>query len=393
MTIIRARHLATMKGPVIEDGCVIVDAGRVVQVGATSVVRPGRIDEEIDGVLMPGLMNRHTHLELTNVPRPTTPPATFQDWIAWLGPAIRGDPESFDARRGDAVRAGIAQCIRFGVTEVWDISQNVEIVRPILASAPIRSTSFGECLGIGERRGRFDVLMRQAMDESLANERMRIGVSPHAPYTVDERGYAMVLQGTAHGGIPVMTHLAETEDEGRFLLDHSGAFGGLYASLGIDAGPAPAFSEGPIAWLRAIGGAASGIIAAHVNYASDEDINHLSAMKAHVVWCPRTHTYFGHPPHRWREMQRAGIKVSIGTDSCASSPDLNIVDDLRLVHEQSRDVPVEEIWSLCAGSLEGGVPGDYVSFPTRSGEPLCEILESPGLLPDGVWVDGARQTP
>src|SRR6185295_5433024 len=83
-----------------------------------------------------------------------------------------------------------------------------------------------------------------------------------------------------------------------------------------------------------------------VNYCDDAELDLLAAGKASVVYCPRTHAYFSHPPHRWREMLARGINVAIGTDSCASSPDLNLLDDLRLVRKIAPDFPAESLWAL-----------------------------------------------
>jgi cytosine/adenosine deaminase-related metal-dependent hydrolase len=377
-----------MSSPLIDDGCVVVEGDRIVAVGRTSRIKPATIDEEIDGVLMPGLINAHTHLELTNVPRPETP-GTFQDWLlTTMASTRRHNPAEFTRDRADAVRQGIAQCLRFGVTCVGDISQNVEIVRPILQEARIRSVSYGECLGIGERVTRCLALLKQA----VAGDDKSIGVSPHAPYTVDESGYALVASLL----LRTTTHLAETPDELDFIRDRSGPFRALYTRLGIDPGEASSPARSPVEWLCRHD--VDGWLLAHVNYCDDADIDLLAARKLSVVWCPRTHAYFGHPPHRWRDMRARGVRVCVGTDSCASSPDLNLVDDLRLVRRDFPEASVDEIWSL-ATTLPGTAIEEYcgiyanqladlVSFPTRTSDPVGEILETASMLPDGVWVGG-----
>lgn len=387
--IFRARKLAPMNGPLIDDACVIVDAGKLVAIGEWSRLAPARADVEIDGVLMPGLLNRHTHLELTNVPRAHAP-STFQDWLLQLAPQVRGEESTFQQRRIEAVRQGIAQCVKFGVTTVWDITQNPDIVRPILASAPIRTVSFGEALGIGTRRYRFGQLLASALDDSHVNDRLSIGISPHAPYTVDETGMQSVLFAMDRTGLPAQMHVAESSDESRFLLDHGGAFGALYAQFGrIDLGDPPCFAGTPIEWLVALTGGTK-LHLAHVNYVDDSDYALLPRIAASVTWCPRTHAYFGHPEHPWRRILSTpdAPPVYVGTDSCASSPDLNIVDDLRLIRTQSPDVPVGTIWSLCTLPLIPGKPADFVVFPTRTRDPLTEILDTPDMLPTGVYVDG-----
>lgn len=405
-----------MTGPVIEDGCVVVEGDRIIAVGPTADLAPGQIDEQIDGLLMPGLINAHTHLELTNVPRPEKPGA-FQDWLLTTMAAVReADFEAFRMKRATAVREGIAQCLRFGVTCVGDISQNVDIVRPILRDGAIRSVSFGECLGLGPRRARFAELLARAADDATASERMQIGISPHAPYTVDVAGYQEVNQ-YAQRGVLLSTHLAETPDEQAFVATRSGPFRSLYERLGFDPGPpGEGRRQRPLEMLFLDAGAAGNRwLLAHMNYCDDNDLALLSQNpQAGVVWCPRTHRYFGHPPHPWRRMRERGVVVCVGTDSCASAGDLNLVDDLRLLYaDGERDV--EAIWAMVTrdawrampwgrgdagsandpllGALVPGAMADLVAFPTTGGEPLREILETPGLLPAGVWICGVRQTP
>ena len=138
-----------------------------------------------------------------------------------------------------------------------------------------------------------------------------------------------------------------------------------------------------------------------MNYCDDEEIDLLAVGRASVVYCPRTHDYFGHPPHRWREMLARGINVAVGTDSCASSPDLNLVDDLRLLHRIAPEVSAQRLWEMAtvraaraigssAGTIEIGRPADLVAFEAPGDEPLREVLESQ-RLPLGVWAAGERQ--
>ncbi|HEX8340717.1 MAG TPA: amidohydrolase family protein, partial [Tepidisphaeraceae bacterium] len=256
-----------MLGAVIDDGCVVVDGDRITDVGPTHLLRPLRVDVEIDGVLMPGLINAHTHLELTNVPRPPRP-GSFVDWVIETMASQRRDtPEAYARDRAHAVRQGVEQCLKFGVTCVGDISQNVVISRPILAGGPIRSVSFGECLGIGERAARFARLLESATTEMAFDESpwMRTGVSPHAPYTVDRGGYIDAYVASPRHD-PLTTHFAETPHEAAFAGARAGPLAELYARLGFDPGEPtfPAHADVLFAFLGTFD--RSRWLLAHVNY-------------------------------------------------------------------------------------------------------------------------------
>ncbi|HEY0009689.1 MAG TPA: amidohydrolase family protein [Tepidisphaeraceae bacterium] len=397
----RARHLATMTEPLIDDGCVVVEGDCIVAVGRIEDLRPPKVDHDIDGVLMPGLINAHTHLELTNVPRPASP-GTFQDWLLTTMAASR---QSEGYNHSAAVEAGVAQCLRFGVTCVGDIAQQVGLAREVLRDMPIRAVSFGECLGLSE--GRFELLLTKATTCGEATERLQLGVSPHAPYTVHEEGYRRAFEAASECNCPVTTHLAETADEAPFLRDHGGAFAELYHALGIDPGESPRWDKPIEAFVESLKPRSLPLLCAHMNVATPALFRLMGARKMDVVWCPRTHAYFGRGPHPWRAMRAAGMRVCVGTDSCASSPDLNLVDDLRLILEQEPSVAPELLWSMVTidaaealgwsgvliGRLEAGAAADFVVFPTTGGNPLREILDSPAMLPSAVWVAGQRVGP
>ena len=139
---------------------------------------------------------------------------------------------------------------------------------------------------------------------------------------------------------------------------------------------------------------------AHVNYCDDDELAILSAGRASVVYCPRTHEYFGHPPHRWREMLAAGINIAVGTDSCASSPDLNLLDDLRLMHRIAPEIDSLTLWQIGTmraaralqlehevGSLTPGKRADIVVWPAAGQNALTDLLENADFPVRG-WMEG-----
>ncbi|MEO6435716.1 MAG: amidohydrolase family protein, partial [Tepidisphaeraceae bacterium] len=384
--------------------------GRIVAVGDAKTLARAHGDAELTdlgpSVILPGLVNAHTHLELSGCNAGDWPGGSFGDWILSLPRRIgRQSDRPAEEIFAKAVNKGIKQCVRFGATAIGDISQQMQVSRTILRDAPIRSVSFGEVIGLAGNRTRYLELLPRAIDRSLENNRMRIGLTPHAPYTVDLPGYRECLDlGRSHR-LPLATHLAETPAEREFLENHQGEFRQIWETLGHWQDGVETFRGSPVRFAHAIGLLDyESTLLAHVNYCDDEELEILARGQASVVYCPRTHRYFGHPPHRWREMLDRGINVVVGTDSCASSPDLNLVDDLRLMHEIGPDFPVDQLWRMATlraatalgweteiGSLEPGKSADFVAFEVDSDQPLTEILES-YRLPAAVWAAGRRLT-
>jgi aminodeoxyfutalosine deaminase len=409
-----------MDRPVLRDGGVAFRDGVILAVGLASEIQRRYADATITRlpatILLPGLINAHVHLELSSH-TPGSPPKTFVDWLVRLIPRQPQSQQQLQQATEAAINKGVHQCLRFGVTTVGDISRLCSLTRPLLKKTPLRVISFGEVLAMAQRRGLLEERLSTAADATNQTSRLRVGISPHAPYSVEAQGYRRCLEAArspereientkGSRPLPLSTHLAESRDESEFLASHTGPFRELWNQIGGWDDRVCTFTGGPIRFAQSLGLLDYPTVLAHVNYCNDEELALLSRGQASVVYCPRTHAYFRHPPHRWRDMLAAGINVAIGTDSTASSPDLNLVDDLRLVHQIAPDVPAELLWEMVTiraaralgmdqhvGTLSPGKAADLVAFPaTSTTPPLVQILEDP-TLPKVVWCAGERAQP
>ncbi|HEX4125421.1 MAG TPA: amidohydrolase family protein [Tepidisphaeraceae bacterium] len=395
ITVFRSRFVATMHGPIIAGGAVAISQGRISGVGPWADVRrsasAARVEDLGESILLPGLVNAHTHLELSDVARP----AEMNGFVPWLLTVMAARREPTEG----AVSAGIEQSLRFGVTCVGDITRQPRAVRPMLRQSGLRAVSFGEVTAMAQRRGLLDEWMAGALD-GASDDFLHVGISPHAPYSVEPFAYSRCLAEAIVRKMPIATHLAESLDETVFLEQHAGPFRQLWETLGRWDEAVPRFTGGPIRYARHLGLLAYPTLLAHVNYCDDAELAILAAGKASVACCPRTHAYFQHPPHRWRDMLAVGINVAVGTDSAASSGDLNLVDDLRLLHRLAPESPAEQLWELVTtraakalmqdreiGSLEAGKWADMVAFDAVGDDPLREILET-DAMPTQVWIAG-----
>ena len=401
-TLLQSAWVFPMDSPAVRDGGVLVGGGKVLAVGPSAQLRraaPHAVVHDFgDAAVLPGLVNPHTHLELSRLMRPQKPGR----FINWLGSVLASAGDA-SATTG-AVAAGIAESLRFGVTTVGDISRDVGAARAALGSSRLRAVSFGEVVGMAHRKSLLPQRLAAALADGApaSHATLIASLSPHSPYSVDAEGYRSCVAVARDRHLPLTTHLAESPDEAAFLSDHAGPFRELWDRLGaFDDALVPYFSGGPVRFAASVGLLDHHPTAlAHVNYCDDDELSLLARGRASVVYCPRTHAYFGHLPHRWREMLAAGINVAVGTDSRASSPDLNPVDDLRLLHTLAPDVPPESLWQMATvraaralgldpsvGSLTPGKCADVVVFPAVGREPLRDILESSTHSAE-VWIAG-----
>jgi cytosine/adenosine deaminase-related metal-dependent hydrolase len=395
--VIKAAWIAPMDRPPIRDAAVAFEHGKILAVGETKKILAAHPDAQIrdlgNSILLPGLINAHTHLELSECSSAGGPGESFAHWILSL-PQRCGNTNGVDR--------GIEQSLKFGVTCVADITHFPDATRSAIARSPLRCISFGEIVGMAKRRSQIDLLMPAATDSHHATEKLRIGISPHAPYSLDLPGYEQCIKIAKEKKLPLMTHLSENFAEREFLEHHSGEFRWFWEQFGFWEEPVETYRGSPIAMAQAIGMLEISAILAHVNYCDDLELDLLARGKASVVYCPRTHAYFGHPPHRWREMLARGINVAVGTDSCASSPDLNLVDDLRLLRKIAPEISAEEIWKLATiraasalsmqneiGSISPGKFADFVSFDGNENNPIEEILRN-HQIPTSAWIAGIK---
>lgn len=363
----------------VVDSCVItMMAGSIVAIEPDSR-DPGDFEFE-DSLALPGLVNAHTHLDLSGAAGLTPPQIDFCAWLISVIAYRRS--RSHQQLMGD-LQAGIRALLASGTTVVGDISA-VGLAAAALDQSPLRHVCFHELIGLSESR------CQAALDAS----RSFPAVSPHAPYSFRYSGL-----GRIPSHVPLAMHVAETREELELLKDHRGRFRAFLEELGVwdESGIAPDID----AVLAGLAGRVGPTLLIHCNYlAADANIPE----GATVVYCPRTHTAFGHSAHPWREFRRRGANVVLGTDSLASNPDLSVLNEARFLF-RSGDAPellIPMITSLAAtglglGSTNGrirvGSRADLCVFPVMANgnSPLAELLGS-DVAPVAVFVAGRRIT-
>jgi len=331
--IYRARWLIHADGPVVEDGAVVAEGGRIVRVGPWSRVRPhagpdDAVETFADGVLLPGFVNAHTHLSLSDLKGKFRPTKNFPSWLARLAARriIRGQ-----ATLRRAIEAGARESREAGTAAGADLTPDGKL-NDLLGRDGVRWTVYGELFGFGET-GMNRLAGAVAAMEALAasGAPVRVGLSPHTPYTVSPEVFAAARREADARRWPISTHLHETLDELAFTERGEGRLHAWLHGLGfLPRGWRPAGVR-PMRMLAEAGFFRGPVLAAHGNYLTDEDIAILAASGSSVAYCPRSHAFFRHEGHPWRRLLAAGVNVCLGTDSLASSPSLSVLDEVRFL--------------------------------------------------------------
>jgi cytosine/adenosine deaminase-related metal-dependent hydrolase len=317
---------------VLEDGALIVAGGRIARVGPWSklkaLVGPGDPAEHFaDAAILPGLVNAHTHLGLTDLEGHFRPTADFAGWLGRLiahritrtQPAIRR-----------AVRQGADQARAAGTVAGADVTPE-PFCDNVLTPNDARWIVFGEALRFGPKA--VDRL-QQTVEDMQRLRRMTsvaVGLSPHAPYSTGLAVFKAARQVADANGWPVTTHLHETLDEIAFTERGDGPLYDLVRGFGLLPRAWMPAGVRPIRMLADAGFFAKPVLVAHGNYLNDDDIAVLAKSGSSVVCCPRSHAFFQHRDHPWRRLLAKGVNVCLGTDSLASSPSLSVLDEARFL--------------------------------------------------------------
>ncbi|MCE9583982.1 MAG: amidohydrolase family protein [Planctomycetes bacterium] len=337
-------------------------------------------------ILLPGLVNAHAHLELTFLGG-KLPPAPFPEWAQGLMEARAGwTPADVEA----SLREGIRRSVASGTAAVGDfawLSKN-----DALRQSGLRAVSWREALGIAPERAEESAARAGTFLEKKTST-WTPGLAPHAPYSCSGELYRKLHSMARRARVPFATHLSELREEIEYLRTGRGAFAAMLQKIGRDAGSWRPPRRRPVAYLAGLG-VLRRTTAAHANYLTPADVALLKRDKAVVVWCPRTHDFFGHPAHPTRRLLRAGVPVALGTDSLGSSPDLSVREEMRMA--MGKGFTLEETLKMAteSGAKALGLrragriaPGWAADFTVIGGSAPLEILPGPVL---DVIVAGKR---
>jgi aminodeoxyfutalosine deaminase len=382
----RARTIVPMAGPPIDDGRLTVSGDAIVEVGRKLSV--GRTVDLGDVVVLPGLVNAHTHLEFSGLAEPLgTSGSSFADWLREVIAYRREGTFQPHA----ATLAGLAESAAAGVTTIGDIATVLPELFFDREPGTAHVTSFTEFIGLGAVRAEAEAERLPGLAVRRAAAGVVRGLSPHAPYTVRPELFEAIVETAAEHDLPVAFHLAESREELSLLADGNGPLPDLMRGMGVWDDKAIPRGTRPLDYLRSLARLRRALVV-HGNYLDDEEIAYLAAHAEQLttVYCPRTHAYFGHEPHPLPRLLAAGARVALGTDGRCTNPDLDLLAEMRQVARALPEMSRERIVRLGTvdgaaalgvtaqcGSLVARKRADFVavSVPSSTDDPYTAMLD------------------
>jgi len=377
--IITAPKLLTLQPDMkpISNGAVILSHGIIQAAGpardAMKKYPSHRVYSFKNAVLMPGLINLHAHLELPHLLERVCA-NTFPNWIINL---IRAKKDLSNNNYQSATRININTLIHTGTTTVGEICTH-GVSPSLLKQSRLRSVVYHEIIkmGSGVKGQGSSIHLPMRTDSAL----VKSGFSPHSPYTVSQAVLREISRHSKKRGIRIAMHIAESKEEIMLLQGNSSDLERLYHLAGWDLSWAPR-GYSSIEYLKRIGFLFPNLLAVHAVHVTKKDIDLIKKSKVSVAHCPRSNKATGVGKMPLKQFIDAGINVGLGTDSLASSPSLNMWDEMRYAYKVHRKngVSAEDIFKLATingasalglnkmiGTLEPGKRADIIAVPLPS---------------------------
>lgn len=322
---------------------VLVDGqGRAVARGAADALRrahPGIPVEEGEGVLMPGLVDCHAHLEIAALAGCVEKGLGLGRWVTELTQLL---PEKPAEEKREAALVAARAMRALGTVAVADVCTSLATA-PILREAGLFGVSLLEVVGASEAVGA--AAFERACQRLAAfppGDGVDVDIVPHSAYGTAPS----VIVAIARGDGVRSVHLAEHQDEIRWLVSGEGGFADFLSSRG-----APVPGKRPVPYLRELGALGSRTLAVHLVEASEEELGILREVGATAVLCPRSNLHIGGKLPDLHAIRRAGLRWALGTDSLVSTPDHDLLGEVRVLAEAFPDVPLDEM--LRAATVSG----------------------------------------
>jgi cytosine/adenosine deaminase-related metal-dependent hydrolase len=321
--------------PPIRDGFVAVHEGVVTGVGPIGERPPGPGLREVDlgsTILMPGFVNAHTHLELSHLAG-AVPGA--RGFVPWIEDQLRVRAE----RAGDdveaAIRKAIASLVASGTAAVADVSNSLAAVGP-LGESTLHALVLHEILGFDPAKAAL-VMEQTRASRAVAKAGapgVRVEVAAHAPHSISRELFALLMKDSGVKSI----HVAESRAEDDFLRDGSGDWR-EFIDRRVGRVPFAAPGKTPVRYLEALGVLRPGMLAVHCVRVDETDAKLLAERGAFAVLCPRSNEYLGNGVPPLAMLLGSGVGIALGTDSLASCPSLDVLEDARDLARKFPRVP------------------------------------------------------
>lgn len=353
-----------------------------------------------DYSLLPGFVNAHCHLELTDIgslPRDLLKNQNHKiNFVSWIRELVLRKEKLSQDEQDHGIKMGAEKLLQSGVTTLGDHMSFNTNWRSI-TETPLRGRVFGEVLGIVPEVCEHIYTLLKKVQQEFSASRFRLHISPHSAHAVTLPILLKLLQTESP---PLSIHLSESQEEKEYFSRQGGDLLKLIHDLGV---VAPHHAASGLEMLAANRIDLSKILLIHGNYLGPEEIALIKKNKICIVHCPGSHSYFEHAAFPLESLLAQNVTIALGTDSLASNFELNFLSELRRVQKNFPRLGENQILkmatingakALCmeneVGTLERGKKADIIGFKMQKNTtPFATMLNKNAA--DLVMIDGKME--
>ena len=366
MAVYRGKYVLLPDGEVLKNGIVHTQNGAVTAIGDD---KGEAVDYEIDGWLSPGFVNAHCHLELSHLKNKIPEKTGLPGFIR----AVQSTREDSTEEIKKAIQIADREMWESGITAVGDICNGSDSLFCKKESS-IQYHNFIEVFSFDPNKAQ-SALQRaeEVMNSFLQNKLLRTSLTPHAPYSVSEKLFRLLLHHRGCYDVPMTIHNQETASENQLYIDGEGEMADQLRRFGLDLSHFRVRGVNSLPAYLVHFSKCSKTQLVHNTYSEESDIDWAEQYSTQLFWCacPNANLYIENRLPNYPLWIKKGLKITMGTDSLASNHTLNMVDEMRTIQQEYPEIPTER---LLVWASENGA--DFLGMPLGR----LQVGLSPGIV-------------
>jgi cytosine/adenosine deaminase-related metal-dependent hydrolase len=358
----------------LQDQLVLITTKEGTIEGIVGIEDAGDDIQSFDGILSPGFVNAHCHLELSHMKGMIPAHTGLQEFVKQIVSLRQVDPEAIQA----AIIAAEQEMYANGIVAVGDISNTLDTLAQ-KAKHLLAYYTFVELYDLDPTRAENKLNAGLEMQKVFEQNCIRASLVPHAPYSVTNQLWKLI---SAHfGAHTISMHNQETPDENEFFKNKTGSFLGMYERTKVSLDLFEPTGLSSLQSVLPIFKNANTSILVHNSFTNAEDINAVKKQMPNSFWClcPNANQYIEQTMPPIELLRANSANIIVGTDSYASNWSLNILDELKTIQKHNAQIPLEEMlgWATINGARALQMSKHLGSFE-KGKQPGVVVIENVG---------------
>ncbi|MDN3551808.1 amidohydrolase family protein [Mucilaginibacter aquaedulcis] len=380
MKSFRADYVFPVYADPIKNGIVTVDdQGKIIAVTDHNNPPKGPI-EQLSGIICPGFINTHCHVELSHLKDKIQPHRGLVSFIKDVQAFRKAD----DNEVLEAIQKADEEMYNNGIVAVGDIS-NTNSTIPVKAASKLYYHTFVETFGFLPQNA--EAVFSNAVDLMNQFKPQSCSITPHAPYSVSKELFKLIRKHSELGNNLISIHNQECEDENKFYRYKLGSFIELYEYFGMDISHFKPQARNSLQSIIPLLTNKQKVLLVHNTCTNLKDIYFIKRFDRKINWCfcPNANLYIeGYLPKIQLFIDQ-GFNITLGTDSLASNTSLCILSEMRTIQKKFPAISTQKLIEW--GTINGA---SFLGIDDEKG--TLEVGKTPGLnLITGL--DGLAMTP